>query len=461
MVGTEYGKALTTHHGRGTLELANGTRLLCRITICQTETGLVYIDCRFAAKLSEVTAIINSIMRSNVQELTSIFGKTTNGLSFKSVNHLYAVNATLGLSLKPSRLKLLAQEVDFWSEDKDKIDHVKFNVVNFEFTGNHATRRIDHDGSKSVEHLYRNLELRTPWGKVEIDQVPDYDSVVRKTIMQKGISVTCQIIVAPIADTRFEDIAKNVLELCRLLSLSRGTKINWISAEGCTAKGEICEIVLRHSITWPFSSGNLIDPRDPTDTATFIEKVYPVYLRLREEYNLDIAIEQYLDANNSTTYLETRGLAAVALIDSLQQLYTSKHNLAKIISGFSNKKEEIKDALASTISTIFPNIESQQLSDILEKLPELNRKPFRSLLQAWTESIGLNIPGSELTAFVQTRNSLAHNMSYLSRDSRGKQVEYFRLINFINQVFLKLLGYDGHFIYVDLNDLSHVRKKFN
>jgi hypothetical protein len=376
------------------------------------------------------------------------------------MHRLAVIHASLELfSNKASELTLMADEVTLITENEAMTDYYEFGVVNFEFSGNHNATKIIQNGPEPIEHSYLNLEMKAPWGIATADPLPNHNEIIKRIKAQKSTSITCKFIVKSSRGIEADEIINNLDELCRLLSLSRATKITWINAVGYTATGKIKDIILKNSITWPFSSGDLIDSRDHTDTAVFIEKAYPAYLRLRKEYNLDIAIEQYLDANNSTTYLETRGLAAVALIDSLQQLYTSKHRLTKIIKGFGNKKEDIKAALTSTISTAFPNIESQQLSDILEKLPELNRKPFFSLLRAWTNSIGLNIADSELRKIVRTRNSLAHNMSYRSRDSRGKQVEYFRLINFVNQVFLKLLSYDGHFIYVDLNDLSFNRKQ--
>jgi len=143
-------------------------------------------------------------------------------------------------------------------------------------------------------------------------------------------------------------------------------------------------VVLKNSITWPFSSLTLIDCRNPHDTPTFIEKVYPYYLKFRDTYNLDIAIEQCLDAKRETAYLETRGLAAVALIDSLQQLYASGHRLTEIVKGFSKRKYRLREYLKNFITSTFPDIQSGELGEVLQKVPELNRRSFLNLLKEWT-----------------------------------------------------------------------------
>ncbi len=358
-------------------------------------------------------------------------------------------------------MQLLAQEIDFCTKIERPSKYYKFSVANFEFTGNHAASRKIGDGSEQHESFYLNLELKTPWGIALIDQETDYDDVIKRIKAQNGIAVTCNIIVESTVETKISEFIHNIDELCRLLSLSRATKINWINAERHGKDGEIQEIILKHSIIWPFSVGYLIDPKDPSETALFIEKIYSSYLQLREEYNLDIAIEQFLDANNSTTYLETRGLAAVALIDSLQQIYTSKNKLTKILERFDDISDHIFASLTTIINANFPNLTINQINEIKEKIPELNRKSFFRLLQIWTKNMNIIIPDSELGEIKRTRNSLAHNMNYRSPVSEGKQHEYFRLINFINQVFLRLLGYEGYYIYFNLETDEFERKHFD
>jgi hypothetical protein len=77
----------------------------------------------------------------------------------------------------------------------------------------------------------------------------------------------------------------------------------------------------------------------------------------------------------------------------------------------------------------------------------------------WTHTLGLQIPDTELTAVKNTRNSLAHKVRFKSTDEQGKVCEYFRLINLIDQVLLKLLGYTGHYIHIDLKTLVSERRE--
>lgn len=456
----EYGRVIRIYRGRGKLKLTNSNELLCHIIIQQVERGLIYITCKLSPKVAQGSSALQFLMNFSAQDIENVYGKTKDGMCFKSQEKLSLIHSEIKIfSSKSSRLRLLAQEVEFWPENKGHAKCYKFSVVNFEFMGDNIVKRVLQDGPKQVEQFYRNLVLKTYWGIAVVNPVPDYDYLIRRVKAQRGISVTCEIVAKPSVNMELKKLTSKMDELCRLLSLSRGTEITWINAEEYTGDGKTCGIILRNAVTWPFSSVPLIDPREPSDTALFIEKVYPTYLKLRDAYNLDIAIKQYVDTKRETAYLETRALAAVALIDSLQQQYASGHGLTEIVKDFGKQKNGVRECLKNFITSAFPNIKKEELDEIVGKIPELNRRSFLNLLKKWMGDLGLQIPDSELSAIKDTRNSLAHRMCFKSSDKREKMREYFRLINLINQVFLKLLDYKGYFIHVDLKTLAFERRE--
>lgn len=465
MASKEYSKVIRTYRGKGKLKLTNGDEFPCYITIQQIETGLIYITCKFASKMAQAAATIQFIMNSSLQDVELVYGKTRDGMNFESQGKLFIAHAKVTVFASPNRpamMTLVAQEVDFWKENQCHVEQYRFGVVNFEFIGNHPAKRIIRDGTKRVEHFYINLELKTPWGIVVADPVPDYDDAIRRIRAQKGISVTCEVVAKPSEVTELHAVASKVDELCRLLSLARGTKITWISAEECMEDGEAHRIILRNSVTWPFSSPALIDPRNPQDTAIFIEKVYPTYLKLRDSYNLNIVIEQYLDAKRATVYLETRALAAVSLLDFLQGRYASQCGLDKIVSNFGNeKKKKLRIHLKEYLKELFPCIDGSTLNEMAEKVSELNRRSYLNLLILWVRDLGLDMSQDELSKVKDTRNSLVHDAKFRSDDSKGKTREYFQVIRLIDQIFLKLLGYDGYFIDINLDTLQFDRHMLN
>lgn len=458
MTDREYGKVIRTCRAKGKVKLGNGDELPCQITIQQIETGLIYITCRFASKVTQAVSVIQYIMNSSGRAIEHVYGLTKERLSFKSQGKLFIRYAKLDLfPNKSSVITLLAQEVDFWSENTGLAERYKFGVVNFEFMGNNPSKKVIQKGGQQRECYYRNLRMKTPWGIVVADPVSDYDDVIRRIKAQKGISVTCEVVAKPSMSMELREVTSKLDELCCLLSLARGTKINWINVEECTGDRHPHGIILKNSVTWPFSPLALIDPRNPQDTPLFIGKVYPTYLALRDSYNLDIAIELYLDAKRETAYLQTRALAAVVLLDFLQGKYASRHGLNKIVSGFSKKKGEFRGYLKKLIMSLFPDIKDGDLNEMLEKTSELNRRSYLNILKLWAHDLKLDISEDELSEVKSTRNALVHSAKFKSDDSKGKQREYFWLIRLIDQVFLKLLGYKGYFMEVDLSTLQFER----
>lgn len=159
---------------------------------------------------------------------------------------------------------MVSQEVVLRSEKEVKSNSLsRFSLVNFEFLGNEAAERRLNKGSRTVEEQYLALKLNLPWGEVTIHPLPNYDATLRRVKAQRGIAVTSEAVVKVLPEASFADTIERVNELCRLLSLARGTKINWISAESISADGNITHVILKHSVTWPFSSLTLIDYRNP------------------------------------------------------------------------------------------------------------------------------------------------------------------------------------------------------
>jgi len=444
LASKKYGKVIRTYRGKGKLRRTNGDEFPCYITIQQIETGLIYITCRFAPKVAQTTSTIQFIMNSSLQDVERVYGRTRDGMNFESRGELLIAHAKVTVLASPNRpaiTTLLAQEVDVWKEDQCHVQQYRFGVVNFEFTGNHPAK------------------LKTPWGIAIVNPVPDYKDVIDRIKAQKSISVTCEVVAEPSADMELVEVTSKLDELCHLLSLARGTKITWINSEECIEDGEARRIILRNAVTWPFSSLPLIDPQNHQDIVLFIEKVYPAYLKLRDSYNLDIAIEQYLDAKRGTAYLETRALAAVSLLDFLQGRYASPRSLDKIVSNFGNeKKRKLRIHLKEYLKELFPCTDGSTLNEMAEKVPELNRRSYLNLLVLWTCDLEVDMSQDELSRVKDTRNSLVHGAKFSSSDSSGKTREYFRIIRLINQVFLKLLGYDSWFMDVNLNTMRFERR---
>jgi len=97
---------------------------------------------------------------------------------------------------------------------------------------------------------------------------------------------------------------------------------------------------------------------------------------------------------------------------------------------------------------------------VYSKIPELKRRAFRDMVKEIIspDHIGLPLSDDELKLFVRSRNSLVHKGDFYcnTANNRDRQTcppkqtatdEYFFLVNVLDRMFLKILGYQG--IYID------------
>jgi hypothetical protein len=97
------------------------------------------------------------------------------------------------------------------------------------------------------------------------------------------------------------------------------------------------------------------------------------------------------------------------------------------------------------------------LKTLFRKSMNINGGAFKSLIQNLCNSINLSVSKQEIDLFVKCRNSLIHEGEFFCITAKPKQrkrfhalgtqtEEYLFLVNFLDRVFLKLLGYSGPYI---------------
>jgi len=273
LADNEYSNVIRTYCGEGRLKLIGGDELPCCIAIQQIEIGLILIICKLMLEAMQITSVLKLLMGfSPTEDVGCIYGTTDEGLNFKSQGKLCIaenIKNPILISMdgnRPTVIKMVARNrVSFWKENQCHVKQYKFSVVNFEFKGNCPAETVIH-GDKQVERY--PLELNTSWAIAILNPIPDYDYVIRKAKAQKSISVTRELIAKPSEALGLDVVINKINELCRLLSLAWGTKVNWISVEEYIEDGQACKIVLKNesAANWPFSCLPLIDPRSSQDT---------------------------------------------------------------------------------------------------------------------------------------------------------------------------------------------------
>jgi hypothetical protein len=261
-----------------------------------------------------------------------------------------------------------------------------------------------------------NLQSQRGSTKLSIKPQNQYDKIVQRVQTLKGIDVSCEVMADIPTDGNIAGVTEVVDDLCYILSVARGTKVQWVY---CDQYNENKDLILRtHSsrITKPYSPIKIIHPvaGGGGETKNFIEQAYKVYVEKRESFKLHKGtIDAYLDAKAEHDFLEMRGAKLAVTMEFLKTVFRKAMN--------------IKDG------------------------------SFKSLIENLCNSINLSVSQKEIDLFVKCRNSLIHEGEFYCKTATPEQrkrckplntqtEEYLFLVNFLDRVFLKLLGYSGPYI---------------
>jgi len=97
-------------------------------------------------------------------------------------------------------------------------------------------------------------------------------------------------------------------------------------------------------------------------------------------------------------------------------------------------KSLLKEALRETFQ-----LSDDQVDDALVKVPELNRRSYRRLLKRMLAELGI---GSADLSFIPLRHMVVHT-GLLGRSLRETFGDYTNLIDLLDQIFLRILRYEG------------------
>ncbi len=300
--------------------------------------------------------------------------------------------------------------------------------------------------------------------KARISRASEYEERVRRLMTVKGVDITAYLEVQAADGDVCSDAAT---DLCHLLSLACGTKVQWVSRVGYSTDGT--DVHHHHSsrVTKSYCALPAIDPREPRDIEAFLEAVTPRYLAEKDRWRLATGLlDAYLDAKAEGDYLELRGVKMAVAMEMLKQAFiaaTGQPEYAVPTAAF----EAIKGDLRAAVRSVLRQREwsRPQRDTVYANLPALNRLPFHEHVTALCRNLGLNLPEGDVKLFVRCRDSLVHRGRFYTETADEeerrsvephptKAKEYFWLVHMLDRLFLRIVGYRGPYI-----DWSNIERK--
>lgn len=470
-------KFIVEYYGdEGVLKSEDGMKLKCKFEVGQLESGDIILVCDFSIydlDLQQFFPEFNNFERSSIfeikyfmawysSEVFSFFNKFTNFKGevcdkFFSDN---LINVT-GIISSVSRIDRESlqdynspqvtvvysmRELAVNMDTTKRLHYIAFGLTNFIFGEDKSckeTLKLDVGGVKYLT----------------IRKKKKYEDIVNFLETFKGICLTCEVLVEFDNDIDIEKSKEIVTDLCNIMSIARGTTVNWIYY---SVYNEERKIVLRkheNRVTKKYETTNIID-KSLDDTKKFLEEAYTAF---NEKNNLlknnKRIIYAYLDAKARNDDLNARGIKLVVVIEILTNAFLNSPGAS--INRYivdENLFNKLKNPIKNTIKGILKGNDNKTVRSLMyQKLEELNRISFNNIVSELCQKAGLNVKEDDIKLFVECRNKLVHEGTFFSKFAteedrkrwpvlEDESLEYLFLLNFVDQTLLGLLKYKGEYI---------------
>ena len=446
--GKSYGDVLISYSGRGTITSSDGKDFNCDFSAHQLVSGQVVI-------------LVKILDTPSTQFDVVAFSGIENGGSFVTakgnIRQIHYLPQTPNSSYGDWAAYCVDQLRVDYEPSASELRVFKFGLTNLAFIGIKTRTRT---GFHYNEVLLDLKDSSLP--PILLQRTRGYEDTILRLKTLRGIHVTAELESPPLSSEMYPLLEQAVTDLCYIFSIASGTKVQWVYCMERTQSRR--KIATSHfsRITKPFT---LLAPLDLNQSGIikgFIEKVYPVYTKRRSTFELEKgAVDAYLDAKGETDYLEMRGVKISVAIEALRQIFldisgNQKYELVLPEATFNPLIENIQQEVCRVLAD--HAIRRSEVKAIASegKIGGLNRRSFRYVLSKLCKSLELNL-GADTDLFIACRNSLVHRGRFYCKSAKPTDRarlepppdaahEYFFLVNVMDRLYLRLIGYSGPYI---------------
>ena len=449
----KFGVLRRKFHSSGIITLKNGNKIGANVVLAQREDGHLF----FHADISRSS--LN--FKSSYDIISDYTGTLKDGKTVSLKGPIWVTEIT-GANGIVETLVGFPTGWEIGQKEVKTTGSVRFEILNFLFDG------IEADTSKQYSSPFiplTLLPLRLDGKDVELKQVSEYNKI--KTVLEtnKDIRVTCIATLKVESKSEIDQIIETIDILCSLLSVARGTLINWSAFEISCSDNAPYYSVYRVPIIRRFSGDPLIYYNHTNQTKLFIEKGFTRYLELDHDFELNKVINAYVEIRNRL-FLETKCMIISVLSEYLANVQARIEDRLYFLSEdiFNEKLNEFKlkvekafrdtyeKALRETYEELSPDFHQRCIKSIGDKVNGFNRRPLIWKLTALVNKLKLDITKKQIRHFVDVRNRLAHDATFPG--NMNPFDHYKKTCHFLDQIILGLFEYHGVYYDVDHNKIT-------
>jgi hypothetical protein len=432
----EYGKLIRIYEGSGILHLKDDSELRCHFELAQVSDGRLYALCH--------TAEPDRHMGLD-EDVVKLSGEVHDG-KILTFEHLTLMRKEFSFSQEAaSSHAIFYGKQAIISEPDLPVGslRVRFALTNLTLLGTEKYT-IQHADGGTFGGL--QLSLNLDGFEIAVRPVDSYRDIIRGLKATRGIDVTCEAAVASVLIEQEDTVVRVIEDLCTLLTLARGCRVQWIYYDVMGSDGKVFKSFHRSAITKPFGTLSLIATNPADDTLDFVTKTYSNLHTQERPWELRKAIDAYTDAKLEEDYLEFRGLKMAITVEHLKGRYLSQQGKVHILNceRFDNVVNSLVNVVRWVLPAVFPGVEEEKLDMMANHARGFNWYPFGRALSELCKSLGLQMNSAERRRFKSIRDELVHRAAFhLDLGNRWEQYRF--MMTFVGKLLLAILGYDGYY----------------
>lgn len=427
-----YGVPLETYSGEGILTLSTEQQVKCRFVASQPENGKVILLCVSEEVLWELVI--------GESDISSFSGMTHDGLNVETLGNIYETPYLPHTRPAESTCIALNANLKVSRSSEPSCCRRTFILVNL----------AGITDSLSFLFLERRILIRS----MEENQVN-----LKRLSAFRDVLPTAELEFE--ASTSIESDIELVNEICYLLSIAVGTKVQWIAhTDWISTNDWIARCHYGLQVTKGYVPLPLIDLRRGSKLLGIFLGVVGSQDRVRERNLAGLThavIDTYLDAKAEGDFLQARALKLVIAVEMLKAEFQSARDISPLgilENDYGYLLKPIKDAVRGAIRD---KTTSTQRLIIYSNLGGLNRTTFKEQLRELLAALDLEYCDNDLTRFVASRNKLVHEGRFYCEKASNQDKdrilpfdtpskEWFWLLHFVDRIILKASGYSGPYL---------------
>lgn len=426
---------------KGYLIKLDDTQIPANIHLKQKDCGSIYADCL----ITDNNPLNHIIKIKEIKGSLDCYEVKANCIMVREI----ATNSS-----REEKRTIMCKDVVFKKNilENTKIQY-RFKITNFKFIGNQPYK---------VNKTTTQAELKISINGIDIiiRPVSGYKKIIKDIEYTHNVAVSADLLIEGSMENK-DNILQIVDNVCSLLSLAKGTKINWISYTIENNNGEVLEKYCSNRVTKSYSILRLIGYENPSDLKEYLESTYASYVNKINDWKFNIIIEEFVDAAKEGDYLEFRGLKLAANMEFILGKYKSLNNCEFYIPEDEFNEKKIKKALNCKLSDI---LTIKQIGSLTKGTKGLNRRTFKESLIKLYEDLKFILSKEEkekIKSFIELRNNLVHRSDFQPFKEPNSRINYCFMLAFVSKIILGRLGYVGDYIDWSINDTSLEKLKLN